>query len=44
MKRQFPGTLSTGGSNTVVALSKTGVAKLFHGDTRSEIGSEVSVC
>ncbi|MGB3850191.1 MAG: hypothetical protein WA958_09505 [Tunicatimonas sp.] len=33
-------TLSQGGSNTVIALSTTEVAKLFTEDTRSDIGSE----
>ncbi len=32
--------LSTGANNTVIALSETEVAKLFIGDTRSDIGSE----
>ena len=32
--------LSSGANNTVIVLSDTEVAKLFVGDTRSEIGSE----
>lgn len=32
--------LSTGVHNTVIALNKTEAAKLFTGDTRSDIGSE----
>lgn len=32
--------LSSGANNTVIALSETEVAKLFVGDTRSDIGSE----
>ena len=37
---KYPGLLSTGANNRVVALSETEVAKLFIDDTRSEIGSE----
>lgn len=37
---KYPRTLSTGHHNTVLALSETEVAKLFTGDTRSDIGSE----
>lgn len=40
MSKRYPRTLSSGANNTVIALSKTEVAKLFHGDTRSDIGSE----
>ena len=40
MKKRYPRTLSSGANNTVVALSKTEVGKLFTGDTRSDIGSE----
>ncbi len=36
----YPRTLSVGNHNTVIALSETEVAKLFTGDTRSDIGSE----
>ena len=32
--------LSSGANNTVIVLSDTEVAKLFTGDTRSDIGSE----
>ena len=37
---RHPLRLSEGDNNTVIALSETEVAKLYHGDTRSEIGSE----
>ena len=40
MKKRYPKTLSQGANNTVIALSSTEVAKLFTGDTRSDIGSE----
>ncbi|MBU6340622.1 MAG: hypothetical protein KGS48_03930 [Bacteroidetes bacterium] len=40
MKKWYPRTLSSGANNTVIALSETEVAKLFAGDTRSDIGSE----
>lgn len=40
MTKKYPRTLSSGANNTVIALSETEVAKLFHGDTRSDIGSE----
>jgi tRNA A-37 threonylcarbamoyl transferase component Bud32 len=40
MKKRYPGTLSSGANNTVIALSDTEVAKIFTGDTRSDIGSE----
>jgi serine/threonine protein kinase len=40
MKKRYPRTLSSGANNTVIALSETEAAKLYHGDTRSEIGSE----
>jgi serine/threonine protein kinase len=40
MKKRFPGTLSSGTNNTVIALSETEVGKIFTGDTRSDIGSE----
>ena len=40
MASKYPRTLSSGANNTVIALSKTEVGKLFHGDTRSDIGSE----
>ncbi|MEM6770116.1 MAG: hypothetical protein AAF597_05985 [Bacteroidota bacterium] len=40
MANRYPRTLSSGANNTVIALSKTEVGKLFHGDTRSDIGSE----
>ncbi len=40
MPKRYPRTLSSGAHNTVIALSETAVAKLFVGDTRSDIGSE----
>ncbi|HKK79361.1 MAG TPA: hypothetical protein VJ933_07010 [Phaeodactylibacter sp.] len=40
MTKRYPKTLSRGANNTVIALSKTEVAKLFLEDTRSDIGSE----
>ena len=40
MKKRYPGTLSTGDNNTVIAISETEVGKIFTGDTRSDIGSE----
>jgi hypothetical protein len=40
MKKRHPRTLSTGDNNTVIALTETEAAKLFVGDTRSDIGSE----
>ena len=36
----YPRRLSSGTNNTVIVLTDTVVAKLFVGDTRSEIGSE----
>jgi serine/threonine protein kinase len=40
MKKRYPRTLSSGANNTVIALTETEAAKLFVGDTRSDIGSE----
>ena len=37
---RYPRQLSRGANNAVLALSETEVAKLFTGDTRSDIGSE----
>ena len=37
---KYPRQLSAGANNTVIVLSDTEVAKLFTGDTRSDIGSE----
>ncbi len=37
---KYPRLLSSGQNNKVIALSETEVAKLFTGDTRSDIGSE----
>ena len=37
---KYPRKLSSGANNVVIALSDTEVAKLFTGDTRSDIGSE----
>jgi hypothetical protein len=39
MKR-YPRQLSYGVNNAVIALNETEVAKIFSGDTRSDIGSE----
>ena len=38
--RRYPRQLSAGANNTVIALLETEVAKLYVGDTRSDIGSE----
>ena len=40
MKKRYPRQLSYGANNTVVALTETEVAKIYEGDTRSDIGSE----
>lgn len=37
---KYPRLLSSGANNKVIALSETEAAKLFTGDTRSDIGSE----
>jgi len=37
---KYPRLLSSGANNKVIALTETEVAKLFTGDTRSDIGSE----
>lgn len=37
---KYPRKLSAGANNTVIVLSNNEVAKLFTGDTRSDIGSE----
>ena len=37
---KYPRLLSSGENNKVIALNETEVAKLFVGDTRSDIGSE----
>ena len=37
---KYPRLLSSGANNRVIVLSETEVAKLFVGDTRSDIGSE----
>ncbi|MBI4648221.1 MAG: hypothetical protein HY738_16965 [Bacteroidia bacterium] len=42
MERKYPRKLSAGDNNTVIVLSDTEVAKLFTGDTRSDIGSEAA--
>ena len=39
---KYPRRLSSGTNNTVIVLSETEVAKLFTGDTRSDIGSEAA--
>lgn len=40
MSKRYPRTLSSGANNTVIVLNEAEVAKLFTGDTRSDIGSE----
>jgi serine/threonine protein kinase len=40
MKKRYPKQLSAGANNTVIAISELEVAKIFEGDTRSDIGSE----
>lgn len=37
---KYPRKLSSGANNTVIVISETEVAKLYIGDTRSELGSE----
>ncbi len=37
---KYPGLLSTGSANKVIAISKSEAAKLFVANTRTEIGSE----
>lgn len=41
-KMKYPRQLSSGANNTVIALSEKEVAKLFTGDTRSDMGSEAA--
>lgn len=40
MERKYPRKLSAGANNTVIVLNNNEVAKLFSGDTRSDLGSE----
>jgi serine/threonine protein kinase len=40
MQKRYPRTLSIGANNIVIALNEGEAAKLFSGDTRSDIGSE----
>ena len=40
MTKRFPRQLSAGANNIVIALSENEVAKIYEGDTRSDIGSE----
>ena len=40
MEKRYSKTLPQGANNTVIALSATEVAKLFTGDTRSDISSQ----
>ncbi|AKD56832.1 protein kinase family protein [Spirosoma radiotolerans] len=40
MAERYSNQLSYGANNLVIALSETEVAKIFRGDTRSDIGSE----
>lgn len=37
---RYPRQLSSGANNIVIALNETEVAKIYEGDTRSDIGSE----
>src|SRR4051794_5489779 len=39
---KYPRQLSAGSNNKVIAVSETEAAKLFTGDTRSDIGSEAA--
>jgi len=38
--RRYPRQLSSGANNVVIALNESEVAKIYEGDTRSDIGSE----
>jgi serine/threonine protein kinase len=40
MQKRYPHQLSYGANNPVIALTETEAAKIFSGDTRSDIGSE----
>lgn len=40
MSNKYKNLLSSGANNRVIVLSETEVAKIFEGDTRSDIGSE----
>ena len=40
MTKRYPRQLSVGANNIVIALSESEVAKIYKGDTRSDIGSE----
>ena len=40
MEHKIPRKLSAGANNTVIVLNNSEVAKLFSGDTRSDLGSE----
>ena len=40
MTKRYPRQLSAGANNIVIALSESEVAKIYKGDTRSDIGSE----
>ena len=40
MQKRYPRQLSYGSNNPCIALSETEAAKIFSGDTRSDIGSE----
>lgn len=40
MQKRYPHQLSYGSNNPCIALTETEVAKIFSGDTRSDIGSE----
>lgn len=40
MEKKYPRKLSSGANNSVIVLNESEVAKLFTGDTRSDLGSE----
>ena len=40
MRKRYPRQISYGSNNPCIALSETEAAKIFSGDTRSDIGSE----
>ncbi len=42
MQKRYPKQLSEGANNPVIALNETEAAKIFSGDTRSDIGSEAA--
>jgi hypothetical protein len=40
MQKRYPKQLSYGANNAVIALNEKEAAKIFSGDTRSDVGSE----